>query len=162
MGNQAVHTAPRNVYACADGQYLALSASVQTMFERLAETIERPELIEDARFATNEDRVGNCDALNVILSDYFGARTLAENLAIMEQAGVTVAPVLSAGDIVHHPYAAGRGLFVETADVDLGKCSIPTPVPRLTRTPGGISRPAPQLGEHTDEILPLLDQQARQ
>jgi len=127
------------------------------MFERLARTIGHPELIEDARFVTNEDRAGNCDALNAILCDYFGARSLAENLAIMEEAGVTVAPVLSAGDLVDHPYAEGRGLFVATADADLGSCSVPMPVPRLTRTPGSVSRPAPKLGEHTDEILDLVE-----
>jgi crotonobetainyl-CoA:carnitine CoA-transferase CaiB-like acyl-CoA transferase len=157
MGNQAVHTAPRNVYACADGKYLALSASVQSMFERLARTIGRPELINDARFVTNEDRVSNCDTLNAILADYFAARSLAENLAIMEEAGVTVAPVLSAGDLVNHSYAEGRGLFAATPDSDLGTCSLPTPVPRLTRTPGSVSRPAPKLGEHTHEILALVD-----
>ena len=156
MGNQAVITAPRNIYACADGQYVALSASVQSMFERLATTIGRPELIEDGRFVTNEDRVRNCDVLNEILSDYFGERSRDENLAMMEEAGVTIAPVLSAGDLVGHPYAEGRGLFVEMEDSDLGRCSVPTPVPRLTRSPGLVMLPAPKLGEHTEEILALI------
>ncbi len=156
MGNQAVITAPRNVYVSADGKYVALSASVQSMFERLAKTIGRPDLIEDARFLTNEDRLRNCDALNEILSRYLGARTLDENLATMEEAGVTIAPVLSAGDLVGHPYAEGRGLFTALADDDVGSCSLPTPVPRLSGTPGKVSRAAPKLGEHTDEILEII------
>ena len=156
MGNQAVNTAPRNVYACADGRYLALSASVQSMFERLARTIGRPELIEDERFVTNEDRVINCDTLNAILSEYFGARSLDENLELMDAAGVTVGPVLSAADLVGHPYAEGRGLFTRTEDAQLGTCSVPNPVPRLSRTPGVRPRPAPQQGEHTEAILQLI------
>lgn len=156
MGNQAVNTAPRNVYSCADGKHLALSGSVQSMFERLARTIGRPDLIDDARFITNEDRVRNCDALNEILADYFGSRSLEENLSLMEEAGVTVAPLLSAGDLVGHPYAEGRGLFTPTEDADLGTCSVPTPVPRLSHTPGVVARPAPRLGEHTEEILALI------
>jgi crotonobetainyl-CoA:carnitine CoA-transferase CaiB-like acyl-CoA transferase len=156
MGNQAVNTAPRNVYMCADGRYIALSASVQSMFERLARTIGRPGLIDDERFVTNEDRVRNCDALNEILGEYFGERSRDENLTMMEEAGVTIAPVLSAGDMVGHPYAEGRGLFAEVADSDLGRCSVPTPVPRLTRSPGLVKRPAPKLGEHTEEILDLI------
>lgn len=156
MGNQAVNTAPRNVYACADGRYLALSASVQSMFERLARTIGRPELIEDERFVTNEDRVINCDTLNAILSEYFGARSLDENLELMDAAGVTVGPVLSAADLVGHPYAEGRGLFTRTEDAQLGTCPIPNPVPRLSRTPGVRPRPAPQQGEHTEAILQLI------
>ena len=63
MGNQAINTAPRNIYACADGQFLALSASVQSMFENLAQAIGRPELIDDRRFLTNEDRVIHCQEL---------------------------------------------------------------------------------------------------
>lgn len=157
MGNQAVNTAPRNLYACADGRYLALSASVQSMFERLAKTMGRSDLIKDERFVTNEDRVRNCDALNAILAAYFGARTLDENLRAMEDAGVTVAPVLAAGDLVDHPYAAGRGLFVTLEDADFPDCPVPAPVPRLERTPGAVRRPAPKLGEHTDEILVLAE-----
>ena len=159
MGNQAVNTAPRNLYPCADGRYLALSASVQSMFERLAKTMGRADLIEDERFVTNEDRVRNCDALNAILAEYFGARPLDENLQLMEEAGVTVAPVLPAGDLVDHPYAKGRGLFVEVEDADLKTCPVPSPVPRLSRTAGSIRRAAPKLGEHTDEVLALIEKE---
>ena len=74
----------------------------------------------------------------------------------MEEAGVTIAPVLLAGDLVDHPYAEGRGLFVEVEDADLQTCSLPAPVPRLNRTSGSVRRAAPQLGEHTDEILALI------
>lgn len=147
-GNQAMQTAPRNVFVCKDGKYLALSASVQTMFERLAKTIERPDLVDDRRFVSNEARVRNHEALNEILSGYFGARTLDQNLGVMAEAGVTVAPVLAAGDLIDHPYAKGRELF-EYAD----EIPIPKAIPRLSKTPGGYRRPAPKLGEHTEEIL---------
>lgn len=153
QGNQAVNTAPRNVYVCADGKYLALSASVQTMYERLARTIGRPELIEDPRFATNEGRVQNSDGLNEILSTYFGQRSREENLELMASAGVTVAPVLNAGELIDHPYAVGRGLFDTAKDEEIGDCPIPAAIPRLSETPGRLRRGAPKLGEHNKEIL---------
>lgn len=159
-GNQAVNTAPRNVYACSDGQFIALSASVQSMFERLARTIGRPDLIADARFATNEARVNNRDDLNQILQDYFGQQTRDENLADMEKAGVTIAPVLSVADLINHPYIQGREILQAIIDSDLGECPIPTPVPRLSNTPGQIERPAPKLGEHTEEILQMIQDQS--
>ncbi|MEM7134351.1 MAG: CoA transferase, partial [Chloroflexota bacterium] len=81
------------------------------MFERLARTIDRADLIEDVRFITNEARVQNCETLNAILADYFASASLEENLAKMEAAGVTVAPVFTAGDLINHPYAVGPGLF---------------------------------------------------
>lgn len=153
QGNQAVNTAPRNVYACSDGKYLALSASVQTMFERLARAIGREELIQDPRFVDNEARVRNCEDLNIILSDYFSGDSLEGHMKVMEAEGVTVAPVLSAGDLVGHPYAEGRGLFERVDDEDVTDCPIPVAVPRLSKTPGRLRRPAPGMGDHTEEIL---------
>jgi crotonobetainyl-CoA:carnitine CoA-transferase CaiB-like acyl-CoA transferase len=152
QGNQAVNTAPRNVYACADGKFVALSASVQTMFERLAKAIGRADLVDDPRFVTNEARVTHCDALNAILADYFGQRSADENVTFMEEAGVTVAPVMTAGDLVDHPYAVGRGLFSESIDTE-SALPVPAVVPRLSETPGTLRRQAPGLGEHTEEIL---------
>jgi crotonobetainyl-CoA:carnitine CoA-transferase CaiB-like acyl-CoA transferase len=156
-GNQAVNTAPRNVYLTADGKYLALSGSMQSMFERLARAIGLPDLIDNPMFATNDRRVRNCEALNVILQDYFGGRTLDENLAAMESAGVTVAPVLSMAELIDHPFVRGRGVLEDVEDRDLGSLPLHAPVPRLSGTPAGLRRPAPELGEHTEEILRFLE-----
>jgi len=156
MGNQAINTAPRNIYACADGKFLALSASVQSMFENLAHAIGRPDLIDDRRFLTNEDRVIHCHELNKILADYFGQFSLEENLELMDAKGVTVAPVLSAADLLDHPYGVGRELFSEIPDDKMKHCPIPNPVPRLSRTPGKKPSAAPQLEEHQEEIMNLI------
>ncbi|GBF26981.1 succinyl-CoA--L-malate CoA-transferase beta subunit [bacterium MnTg02] len=156
-GNQSVNTAPRNIYMSADGKYVALSGSMQSMFERLVRTIGRPDLIEDPMFATNDDRIHNRDALDKILQDYFGTRTIANILEIMDEAGVTVAPVLSVADLMDHPFVVDRGVLEELADEDLGACPLNAPVPRLSSTPGGFRRPAPRLGEHTGEILQSLE-----
>ena len=157
-GNQSVNTAPRNIYMSADGKYVALSGSMQSMFERLVRTIGRPDLIEDPMFATNDDRIHNRDALDKILQDYFGTRTIANILEIMDEAGVTVAPVLSVADLMDHPFVVDRGVLEELADEDLGACPLNAPVPRLSSTPGGFRRPAPKLGEHTREILQSLEE----
>ena len=156
-GNQSVNTAPRNIYMSADGKYVALSGSMQSMFERLVRTIGRPDLIEDPMFATNDDRIHNRDALDKILQDYFGTRTIANILEIMDEAGITVAPVLSVADLMDHPFVVDRGVLEELADEDLGACPLNAPVPRLSSTPGGFRRPAPRLGEHTGEILQSLE-----
>lgn len=156
-GNQSVNTAPRNIYMSADGKYVALSGSMQSMFERLVRTIGRPDLIDDPMFATNDDRIHNRDALDKILQDYFGARTIADILEIMDEAGVTVAPVLSVADLMDHPFVIERGVLEELADEDLGACPLNAPVPRLSSTPGGFRRHAPKLGEHTREILQSLE-----
>ena len=155
-GNQAPHTAPRNVYQCADGGYIAVSGSMQSMAELILRTIGRPELITDPRFATNDARVDNRDELDAIISGFTGARTLAETFAEFEAAGVPCAPVYAMDQLVTDPYVLGRGAMTELEDRDLGSVPMHEIVPRLGLTPGNFRYPAPRLGEHTDEILAEL------
>jgi len=155
-GNQATHTAPRNVYACSDGGFVALSGSMQSMAMRILETIGRPELKDDARFATNDGRVANREALDQLIGAFIGARSTEENLALFEAAGVTVGPVCSMADLLDHPYTRGRGVIVEVEDRDVGSLPMHAVVPRLSASPGGFRRPAPAVGEHTAQILEEL------
>jgi crotonobetainyl-CoA:carnitine CoA-transferase CaiB-like acyl-CoA transferase len=155
-GNQATHTAPRNVYACSDGGFVALSGSMQSMAMRLFETIGRPDLKDDARFATNDGRVANREALDELIGAFIGARSTEENLALFEAAGVTVGPVCSVADLLDHPYTRGRGVIVEVEDRDVGSLPMHAVVPRLSVSPGGFRRPAPAVGEHTAQILEEL------
>ena len=73
-GNQSTHTAPRNVYATSDGGYVALSGSMQSMAMRILDTIGRPDLKNDPRFATNEGRVAHRDLLDAIIGGFIAAR----------------------------------------------------------------------------------------
>lgn len=156
-GNQASHTAPRNVYACSDGGHVAMSGSMQSMAMRILETIGRPELKEDPRFATNDGRVANREALDALIGEFIGARNTEENLALFEAAGVTVGPVCSMADLLDHPYTRGRGVIVDLEDREMGSLPMHAVVPRLSASPGGFRRPAPQVGEHTQEILKELE-----
>lgn len=159
-GNQSTHTAPRNVYACADGGHVALSGSMQSMAMRILDTIGRPELKDDPRFATNDARVANRDALDAIIAAFIGARSTPDNLALFEAAGVTVGPVCSMAELLDHPYTRGRGVIVDVEDRDLGSLPMHAVVPRLSESPGGFRREAPTLGEHTQDILELLSRLA--
>ncbi|WP_207484494.1 CaiB/BaiF CoA transferase family protein [Arenibaculum pallidiluteum] len=160
-GNQSTHTAPRNVYACSDGRYVALSGSMQSMAERIFVTIGRPDLIEDPRFRTNDDRVANRDELDRIIGAFIATRTQDENLRIFESEGVTVGPVCSIADLVDHPFVRGREVLVELEDEDMGTFPMHNIIPRMSRTPGGFRRPAPGIGEHTAEILAELAEAGR-
>ncbi len=156
-GNQSTHAAPRNVYACSDGGFVALSGSMQSMAMRILDTIGRPELKDDPRFVDNTARVANRDALDAIIGAFVAARTTAENLALFEAAGVTVGPVCDMAELLHHPYTRGREAIVDVEDAELGALPMHNVVPRLAGTPGVFRRPAPALGEHTGEILAELE-----
>ncbi len=161
-GNQSTHVAPRNVYRCSDGKFVAMSGSMQAMAMRIFDTIGRPELKSDPRFVDNDARVKHRDELDAIIGAFIGARSQAENLELFEAAGVTVGPVCTAMDLLDHPYALGREAVVEVPDAELGSIPMHNIVPRLLDTPGGFRRPAPAIGEHTQEILADLEKLERQ
>ena len=153
-GNQASHTAPRNVYECSDGGFIALSGSMQSMAERIFDAIGRPELKRDPLLrAPTAARVRNRDVLNRVIGDFIRLRDLKGNLALFEAAGVTVAPVLDMAGILADRYVSERGVITHLPDAELGSIPMHSVVPRLSGTPGGFRRPAPKLGEHSDEIL---------
>lgn len=155
-GNMTSVAAPRNVYLCSDGKYLALSASMQSMWEKVARAIGQPELIEDERFLTPHSRIEHKEELDVFIADYITSRTLAENLEHFEAAGVTVGPICDPSDLIDHEYIRGRGIIGDYPDEDHGTIPLHGIYPRLSQTPGAVRAPAPKLGEHTDEILELL------
>ncbi len=158
-GNQSTHAAPRNIYACADGHYVAMSGSMQTMAERIFHTIGRPDLIDDPRFRTNDDRLANRDALDAIIGAFIAKRSRDENLALFDGAGVTVGPVCSVAELIDHPYVVGREIMLEPPDPD-GSLPMHNVVTRLSATPGSIRRAAPALGEDTEAVLAELDAMA--
>jgi len=152
-GNQSSHAAPRNVYAASDGGFVALSGSMQAMAERIFRAIERPELIDDARFTDNDARVAHRDELDAIIGGWIGGRTRDEALARFDELGVTAGPLGAIGDLFADPHVRERGSLVRLADASLGSVAMHGVVARLSRTPGAIAAPAPRLGEHSDEIL---------
>jgi crotonobetainyl-CoA:carnitine CoA-transferase CaiB-like acyl-CoA transferase len=155
VGSASNTSAPRNVYRCADGKYVALSASMQSMAKRVFEVIGRPQMIEDERFRTNSARVrpANRALIDEAVGGWFAGRTREEALRIMRDNEVTVGPVYNIDDAVEDAHFREREIIVEAQDAELGHIPMHNIVPRLSATPGVWRRPAPQLGEHTDEIL---------
>lgn len=152
-GNQSSHTAPRNVYVCADGGYVALSGSMQSMAMRIFDTIGHPELKFDPKFATNDVRVAHRDELDEIIGAFIVKMTREEALTLFEAEGVTVGPVCSMAELMEHSYVVGREVLVDLPDAEMGSVPMHNVVPRFSGTPGVFRRPAPELGEHNDEII---------
>ena len=109
MGNHFADAAPRNLYRTADGGWIAISATSQRVFERLAAAIGRADLAEDPRFRDNAARVRHSDALDTILAAWFEAHAEAEALARLEEAGAVAGPVYDVARIVADPHYAARG-----------------------------------------------------
>ncbi|MGC8476732.1 MAG: CaiB/BaiF CoA transferase family protein [Acetobacteraceae bacterium] len=153
LGSRSNTTSPRNVWETKDGRFVAISASIQTMAERLFRAIGRPDMIEDPRFRTNTDRVRNIDACEAPIAAFIRARTLEENLAIFGAAEVTAAPVYEIDQYMADPHVIDQALLVAAPDAALGSVAMHNVIPRLSETPGRLRRPAPELGEHTAEVM---------
>jgi crotonobetainyl-CoA:carnitine CoA-transferase CaiB-like acyl-CoA transferase len=155
-GSRSLTTSPRNVYATSDGRFIAISASIQVMAERLFRAIGRADMIEDPRFRTNTDRIHHIDACDGAVAEFIAARTLDENMGIFEKAEVTATPVYDIDQLMDDPHVQARGVLVEAPDAEAGSVVMHNVVPRLSDTPGALRTPAPALGEHTREILAAL------
>jgi crotonobetainyl-CoA:carnitine CoA-transferase CaiB-like acyl-CoA transferase len=158
-GSRSTNAAPRNAYRTSDGQWVCLSASTQGMTEKLFRSIGREDMIADPRFATNQRRVENGEALDAVIGGYIGRLTLAETLAHFDAAGVTIGPIMEARQLDGDPYLVQHESLIEVPDAEMPGGWLPMhgEVPRMSATPGILARPAPALGEHNAEVLaPVL------
>ena len=153
IGSQSHTTAPRGVYPTSDGKFVAISASMQSMAERLLRAIGREDAISDPRFLTNTLRVRNIDAIDQIVGGWMAGRTQQDALQTLQAAGVTAGPVYDVSELVADPHVLERQVLVEVPDEQAGGILMHNVIPRLSRTPGALRHPAPELGQHSRDVL---------
>jgi formyl-CoA transferase len=151
-GNAAPFTAPRNAYRTADGRWLGLSASAQSIAERVMRIVGREDLVAEPWFADHTGRLEHADELDAIIQDWIGRRTADEVLASFAEHEAAIAPINSIADIFDDPQFQARETITTVEHPALGPLRMQNVIPRLTRTPGRIDHPGPELGEHNDEI----------
>jgi len=152
-GNRSATTSPRNTFRTKDGRYIAISASIQAMAERLFRAIGRADMITDPRFATNTERLRHVDECEQPIVDFIAARSLAENMKVFGDAEVTATAVYDIDQFLDDPHVQARGVVVEAPDEEAGSVLMHNIIPRLSGTPGKLRTPAARLGQHTREIL---------
>jgi crotonobetainyl-CoA:carnitine CoA-transferase CaiB-like acyl-CoA transferase len=133
--------------------WINIGAANQANWKRLVEVIEKPELADDPRFTDNAARMKNLPVLIEILTACIRTRTTSDWLARLEAAGVPAGPVLSIGEMLADPQVLARQMVVEVEHSRLGRMKTLGPPVKFSATPGGVQRGAPQLGEHTREVL---------
>ena len=152
IGSAHPMAAPYQAMPTANG-WINIGAANQANWLRLVEIIEMPDLAQDERFVDNAQRMQNLPALVEILSERLRQRSTADWLRQLEAAGVPASPVLSIGEMLSDPQVIARDMVVEVEHSHLGSTrTLGSPV-KFSATPTHISRGAPQLGEHTREIL---------
>jgi crotonobetainyl-CoA:carnitine CoA-transferase CaiB-like acyl-CoA transferase len=151
-GNAHPSIVPYETLATADGE-IALGVGSERQWARLGPAIGLPELVTDARFATNGDRVERRAELIPILAERFATDTTAVWLDRLDAAGIPAGPILSVAEALASPQAQALGSRVPLEHPELGRVDQVGIPFELASTPASIRLAPPLLGEHTDEIL---------
>ena len=149
-GNRYESDHPISIYPCKDG-YVAVSASARPQQEQLYTLIGMPELIQDPRFLTPQDRINNADAFDKLLVPWLKERTKEELFHTLSEWRIPCAPVADPADLLHDPHYKARQFWSEIEHPQAGRLTYPGPPFRMSETPWQVSR-APLLGEHNQEV----------
>ena len=153
MGSAHRLSAPYQAFRGSDGKYFTIGAGNQANWRRLCQAIGRPDLAEDPRFADGAHRIRNLNALQHELERTFATRPAAHWLAVLDAAEVPCGPIYTLDEVYKDPHVLARGMLIELEHPRAGKVpQIGVPV-KFSLTPGRITRPAPTLGQHTQEVL---------
>jgi len=155
-GNRSQNNAPRNTYRTADGSWVAVSTSAQSIAERVMRLVGRPELIDEPWFATGADRARHADVLDAAVGDWIAQRSRTEVLAAFEKAEAAVAPIQDVRDVMADPQYQALDTITTVDDPELGPLRMQNVLFRLSATPGAIRWSGRPHGADTDPVLTEL------
>jgi crotonobetainyl-CoA:carnitine CoA-transferase CaiB-like acyl-CoA transferase len=155
LGMSSPAVAPYGSFGTRDGQTVVLGTTNDREWQRLArEIIERPDLADDPRFATNSDRCARRDELDAAIRSWCAEHDLAEIQTTADAAGIGNSRYNVPSEVIEHPQLAARDRW-RPVDTPNGTISALLPPPVISDFTHPMA-PVPGLGEHTDEILAEL------
>jgi crotonobetainyl-CoA:carnitine CoA-transferase CaiB-like acyl-CoA transferase len=155
-GNRVPTIAPFDSYRTRDDRWVIIPAANDKLWAQLCEIMGQPALATDSRFDSNPNRVKHYDALNDEITAWTSRHDLKEILALLTTRGQPVAPIMNIDEILDMPHVREREMCIEIEDPVAGKVkTIGQPI-KFSRTPCIVTESAPQLGQHTREVLEEL------
>jgi len=151
-GTTVTGIVPTNTYVCADGKYVVIGGNGDSIFVRLMEAAERPDMAHDQRLASNTGRVAHEGEIDVALASWCLQHDSEVILDKLAAARVPAGPIFSVKDMMADEHYKARGLF-ERVEINGKPLDIPAIIPKLQRTPGQTRWSGPELGEHNEEVL---------
>ncbi|MCC7200357.1 MAG: CoA transferase [Gammaproteobacteria bacterium] len=150
-GSILPNVAPSNVYPTKDGSVL-IAANQDTVFGRLCESMGQPELAKDPRYVNHQARGANQKELDALVGAWTSTLTTRAALDAMDKFGVPAGQIYRAPEMLEDPHFAARNAIITTDHPHFGKLRMQNVAPKLSETPGGVHSPAPELGQHNDEV----------
>ena len=147
--------APSNAYPCVDGM-VVIGGNGDSIFKRLMIAIGRDDLATDPQLTRNPGRVARVAEIDAAIGLWTQARRVEQVLAVLNAASVPVGRIYTAADIAADPHFQARDMILPVTTPDGLTVQVPGIVPKLSRTPGAITRRAPDLGEDTEAVLSRL------
>jgi formyl-CoA transferase len=144
--------APSNAYPCVDG-WVLVAGNGDSIFTRLMTTIGRDDWARDPALVGNAARVARVAEIDAALGAWTGTRTVSAVLEALNTAQVPAGRLYTAKDIAEDPHYRARGMIERITLADGLSLDVPGIVPKLSATPGRITRRAPLLGEDTQAVL---------
>ncbi|GAA3205275.1 CoA transferase [Actinocorallia longicatena] len=154
-GSVLPNVSPSNVYPTQDGPIL-IAANRDTIWTRLAQLMERPELADDPRYATHGARGANADELDDLIGAWTATRESAPLLELLHDNGIPAGLTYRAKDMLADPHFKAREAIIRLAHPEFGDFPMQNVFPRLSGTPGEVRSLGPELGEHNTEIYTAL------
>ena len=151
-GNRDTVCAPANLFKCKDGS-IYFHGGTAPLWIRLTEAMKRPELREDPRFVTVQDRMAHVEEIEAICQEWMSGFCTKEAEELLVREGIPCGIVATAKDLVESPLLKSREAIVYRDYPGVGEIALPGVVVKMSETPGEVRRRPPMLGEHNEEIL---------
>jgi formyl-CoA transferase len=146
------NVAPSNVYPTKDEQFILIAANQDTVFKRLCDAMGRPELAQDEKYATHIARGAAQKELDDLISDWTETIDSAKLEDLMEDFGIPSGRIYTPAEMLEDAHFKAREAIVSTMHPTFGELKMQNVAPKLSKTPGNIRRPGPELGQHNKEI----------
>ncbi|MDI6856852.1 MAG: CaiB/BaiF CoA-transferase family protein [Dehalococcoidia bacterium] len=157
LGTRHPLATPFQAFPTKDGYIvLALSWGVESQWELLLVTIGREDLIDDPRFDSPQARNEHHAELEPLLSEALRRKTTAEWVREFDAIGLPCGPLNDIAQSAAQPQVKAREMLVPVRHPKIGEMPLPNTPIKLSRSPGGIKGPSPELGEHTADVLAEL------
>lgn len=152
-GNRSVNNAPRNTYKTADGKWVAISTSAQSIAERVMRLVGHPEVIDEPWFRSGSGRALHAEALDSMVGSWIARHPMSTVVEKFEAAEAAVAPIYDIRDILEDPQYKALDSITSVPDDELGPIRMQNVMFRLSSTPGRIRFAGRKVGADTEAVL---------